>query len=141
MGVSAQAIGIATAAFDEAKAWAFDASRTHDPRGAEWRRLLADAKTELEASWALCLRAARLKDMQKPLTQEAAVSKLFCTESANRICQNMLTIVGNDDSQARRDIERYMRDVRVTRIYEGTSEVQRIVIAREVFRKAGKGAM
>ena len=80
------------------------------------------------------LRAAQLKDLGKKLTRQAAVSKLYCTEMANRVCDRTLRIMGNEGSQANARAQQLARDVRVTRIYEGTSEVQRIVIAREVLR-------
>ena len=110
---------------------------TDAPDYGERRGLLADAATELDAGWLLCLRAATLKDEGRPLTREAAMSKLYCTEMANRVCGWALEIVGVDAYTDTLSVERAVRDVRVTRIYEGTSEVQRIVIAREVLRGVG----
>jgi alkylation response protein AidB-like acyl-CoA dehydrogenase len=137
VGVSAQACGIATGAL--ATAFRLLAGEADSPSAdhAERRGLLADAATELDAGWLLCLRAAALKDEGRPLTREAAMSKLFCTEMANRVCGRALDIVGVDAYTDALGLERAARDVRVTRIYEGTSEVQRIVIAREVLRGLG----
>ena len=136
VGVSAQACGIATGAL--ATAGRHLAGADPDARDyGERRGLLADAATELDAGWLLCLRAATLKDNGRPLTREAAMSKLFCTEMANRVCGWALDIVGVDAYTDTLSVERAVRDVRVTRIYEGTSEVQRIVIAREVLRGLG----
>ncbi len=136
VGVSAQACGIATGALATA-ARQLAASASDAPDHADRRGLLADAATELDAGWLLCLRAATLKDEGRPLTREAAMSKLFCTEMANRVCGWALDIVGVDAYSDVLSVERAVRDVRVTRIYEGTSEVQRIVIAREVLRGLG----
>jgi alkylation response protein AidB-like acyl-CoA dehydrogenase len=137
VGVSAQACGIATAALRCALRWA--EANGGVSSNAEWARLIADSSVELDAAWGLCLKAAQLKDAGRPLTREAAVSKLYCTEMANRVCDRMLSILGPSGCDDRHELERYARDVRVTRIYEGTSEVQRIVIAREVLRAGAKG--
>ena len=139
VGVSAQACGIATAALDAGARWIAERSDAGSSERAEWLRLLADSETDLEAGWLLCLRAASLKDAGKPLTRQAAVSKLYCTEMANRVCERVLRIVGVSDTEAARSVERNARDARVTRIYEGTSEVQRIVIAREILNSLASG--
>ena len=136
VGVSAQACGIASGALATAGR-TLAAAATDAPDYGERRGLLADAATELDAGWLLCLRAATLKDEGRPLTREAAMSKLYCTEMANRVCGWALEIVGVDAYTDTLSVERAVRDVRVTRIYEGTSEVQRIVIAREVLRGVG----
>ena len=130
VGVSAQACGIATAALSAAVRHA----AAHDLRdqGTQWR--LADAATELEAAWLLCMRAASMKDQGARVTREAAMSKVFCTEASDRVCQRAIEVLGPAGFTAAHPVERYARDVRVTRIYEGTSEVQRIVVAREVLK-------
>jgi alkylation response protein AidB-like acyl-CoA dehydrogenase len=136
IGVSAQACGIATGALRHAtqvlKGTAPDARGPDYP---DKLRLLADAATELDAGWLMCLRAASLKDAGKPFSQQAAMSKLFCTEMANRVCQRALTIIG-PEAYLRGPVEQRLRDVRITRIYEGTSEVQRLVIARQLVSAA-----
>ncbi|MBV71591.1 MAG: acyl-CoA dehydrogenase [Myxococcales bacterium] len=137
VGVSAQACGIAQAALNVGIDWL--AQRRESPYAAQWTRLIAESQAELDGAWLLCTKAAYLKDEGRPLTREAASSKLFCTEAANRICGRMLEILGPDGCDERYLVERLVRDVRVTRIYEGTSEVQRIVIAREVLRGFASG--
>ena len=120
IGVSAQAIGIAMAAQKIAMAADID----HTP--------LMDSEAEIRTGWALCLRAARLKDAGKSITRQAAMSKLFCSEMAYRVCRRALTALGPAGQTG--PVARYARDTRVNRIYEGTSEVQRIVIAREILK-------
>ena len=84
----------------------------------------------------LVLRAATMKDAGVPFTREASMAKLFATEAANRACQRAQEIMGPEAWTDAYSVERHFRDVRVTTIYEGTSEVQRIVIARQVFAAA-----
>ena len=135
--MSAQACGVAESALDVGTAW-LDANPDH-PQWALHEDTIARSRAELDAAWLVCLKAARLKDANKPLTREAAASKLLCTETANKICARMLKIFGPDGGDERYLLERLARDVRVTRIYEGTSEIQRIVVAREVLKGAGTG--
>jgi alkylation response protein AidB-like acyl-CoA dehydrogenase len=134
IGISAQAIGIASAALDEAVAYARDRRQFGRPIGdfqaIQW--LLADSKTELDAARLLCLRAASLKHDGKSFTREAAMAKVFASEAANRICDRALQVHGGYGYVKDFAVERHTRDVRVTRIYEGTSEIQRTVIARSV---------
>jgi alkylation response protein AidB-like acyl-CoA dehydrogenase len=134
IGISAQAIGIASAALDEAVAYARDRRQFDRPIGdfqaIQW--LLADSKMELDAARLLCLRAASLKHEGKPFTREAAMAKVFASEAANRICDRALQVHGGYGYVKDFAVERHVRDVRVTRIYEGTSEIQRTVIARSV---------
>jgi alkylation response protein AidB-like acyl-CoA dehydrogenase len=136
IGISAQAIGIASAALDEAVAYARDRRQfgrsIGDFQAIQW--LLADSKTELDAARLLCLRAASLKHDGKPFTREAAMAKVFASEAANRICDRALQVHGGYGYVKDFAVERHTRDVRVTRIYEGTSEIQRTVIARSVLR-------
>jgi alkylation response protein AidB-like acyl-CoA dehydrogenase len=108
--------------------------RSSDRRvsGIQW--FLADSKTELDAARLLCLRAASMKLDSKPFTREAAIAKLFASEAANRICDRALQVHGGYGYVREFAAERHLRDVRVTRIYEGTSEIQRTVIARAVLR-------
>ena len=94
--------------------------------------MIADMATEIEAAHALVMQAADRKDQDLPFTREASMAKLFATEAANRAAYQALQIHGGYGYMKEFKIERLYRDVRVTAIYEGTSEVQRIVIAREV---------
>lgn len=132
IGVSAQAIGIATAALDEAVAYARERRQFGRPiadfQAIQW--MLADSRTELDAARMLCLRAASLKEAGRPFSTEAAMSKVFSTEAAGRICDRALQVHGGYGYVREFAAERHVRDVRVTRIYEGTSEVQRVVISR-----------
>ena len=132
IGISAQAIGIASAALDEAAAYARERKQfgrsIGDFQAIQW--MLADSRTELDAARLLCLRAAWLKENGRPFSREASISKLFCSEAAWRICDRAVQIHGGYGYVRDFAAERHLRDARVTRIYEGTSEIQRTVIAR-----------
>jgi alkylation response protein AidB-like acyl-CoA dehydrogenase len=94
--------------------------------------MLADSRTELDAAKLLCLRAASLKEAGRPFSREASTAKLYASEAANRITARALQIHGGNGYVRDFPVERHLRDARVTTIYEGTSEVQRMVIARQV---------
>jgi alkylation response protein AidB-like acyl-CoA dehydrogenase len=133
IGIASQAIGIATAALEAAIAYAKDRKQFGQPiadfQAIQW--MIADSKTELEAARLCALRAAHLKEKgEGRFSREAAVAKLLATESAWKICDRALQIHGGYGYVKDFPVERHLRDVRVSRIYEGTSEVQRIVIAR-----------
>lgn len=132
IGISAQAIGIARAALEASVTYARDRKQFDKPlsdfQATQWK--LADMKTELDAAHLLCMRAAVLKEQGKPFSQEASMAKVFASEAANRICNMAVQIHGGYGYTREFPVERLLRDVRVTMIYEGTSEVQRIVIAR-----------
>jgi len=136
IGIASQAIGIATAALEEATQYAKDRKQFGRPigefQGIQW--MLADSKTELDAARLLTLRAAQLKESSRPFTREAAMAKLFASEAANRICNRCVQIHGGYGYVRDFPAERHLRDVRVTTIYEGTSEIQRTVIARASLR-------
>jgi len=136
IGIASQAIGIAMAALEEAVVYAKDRKQfgksISDFQGIQWQ--LADSKTELDAARALTLRAAWLKENKRPFSKEAAMAKLYASEAAGRIVDRCLQVHGGYGYVKEFPIERHYRDARVTRIYEGTSEVQRIVIARSVLR-------
>jgi len=134
IGISAQAIGIARAALEESVSYAKDRHQfghaIADFQAIQWK--LANMKTELDASHLLCLRAAWLKEEGRVFSREAAMAKLFASESANRVCREAVQIHGGYGYTREFAAERHMRDVRVTMIYEGTSEIQRVVIGRSV---------
>jgi alkylation response protein AidB-like acyl-CoA dehydrogenase len=136
IGIASQAIGIATAALEEAADYAKQRRQFGRPIGdfqaIQW--MLADSKTELEASRLLALRAAQLKESGGAFSREAAMAKLYASEAANRICNRAVQIHGGYGYVRDFPAERHLRDVRVTTIYEGTSEVQRTVIARAALR-------
>jgi alkylation response protein AidB-like acyl-CoA dehydrogenase len=136
IGIASQAIGIATAALEEAVRYAKERKQfghaIGDFQGIQW--LLADSKTELEAARLLALRAAYLKETGQTFSREAAMAKLYASESANRICNKAVQIHGGYGYIREFAAERHLRDARVTTIYEGTSEIQRVVIARGALR-------
>jgi alkylation response protein AidB-like acyl-CoA dehydrogenase len=134
IGISAQAIGIARAALEESVRYAKDRKQFGKPIGdfqaIRWK--LADMKTELDAAQLLCLRAAWLKEQGVPFSREASMAKVFASETGVKIANEAVQIHGGYGYTREFAAERHLRDVRVTMIYEGTSEVQRIVIARSV---------
>jgi len=136
IGIASQAIGIATAALEESIQYAKDRRAFGKPIGdyQAIRFMLADVSTELAAAQLLVLRAAALKEADRPFTREASMAKVFATEKANRACDIAVQVHGGYGYISEFAVERHYRDVRVTTIYEGTSEVQRYVIAREVLK-------
>jgi alkylation response protein AidB-like acyl-CoA dehydrogenase len=136
IAVGSQAIGIARAALDCARSYAKQRKQFGKAIG-EFQAIqnkFADMGTEIEAAHLLVMRAASLKDAGKQVTREAAMAKVFSTEMANRVAQEAVQILGGYGYTREYPAERYLRDARVTTIYEGTSEVQRMVIAREILR-------
>jgi len=136
IGIAAQSIGIAAAALDEAVAYAKERQAFGHPiaeyQAIQW--MLADSRTELDAARLLTLRAAAQKEKGVAFTEEASIAKLFASEAANRICNRVMQIHGGYGYIREFAAERHLRDVRVTTIYEGTSEIQRLVIARQLLR-------
>ena len=136
IGISSQALGIAAAAHDESIVYAKDRQQFDHPiadfQAIQW--MIADSQTELDAGRLLCLRAASMKERGVPFSKEASMSKVFCTESAVRICNRAVQIHGGYGYTREFAAERHLRDVRVTTIYEGTSQVQKIVIARSALK-------
>jgi alkylation response protein AidB-like acyl-CoA dehydrogenase len=136
IGIASQAIGIATAALDAATDYARERKQFGKPIGdnqaIQW--MLADSRTELDAARLLALRAAYLKENNRPFSSEAAMAKLYASEASNRIAGRALQIHGGYGFVRDFPVERHYRDARVTTIYEGTSEIQRIVIARSVLK-------
>jgi butyryl-CoA dehydrogenase len=96
--------------------------------------MIADNYTRLEASRLLLLRAAFLRDQKKYFAKEASMAKLYATEAAIKACYDALQMLGGYGYTQDFPVERYFRDVRVTSIYEGTSEIQRLIIARELLK-------
>jgi alkylation response protein AidB-like acyl-CoA dehydrogenase len=137
VGIASQAVGIGTAALNAAVRYAKDRQAFGQPIAnyQAIRFMLADVATELDAARLLTLRAAALKEAGKPFTREASMAKLFASEKANKACDIGVQIHGGYGYIDEFPAERHYRDARVTTIYEGTSEVQRIVIAREVLKE------
>ena len=134
IGIGSMAVGIGLAAIEYATEYAQNRIQFGQPissfQAIQW--MIADSFTELEAARLLVLRAAFLKEKGERFTREASMGKLFATETANRICYKALQMLGGYGYMKEYPLERYSRDCRVTTIYEGTSEIQRLVIAREI---------
>ncbi|HXZ08772.1 MAG TPA: acyl-CoA dehydrogenase family protein [Paraburkholderia sp.] len=132
IGIAAQSVGMARAAFDAALAYAKERESFGEPlfahQAVQFR--LADMATQLEAARQLIWHAASLKDAGQPCLTEAAMAKLFASEAAERICSAALQIHGGYGYLSDFPVERIYRDVRVCQIYEGTSDIQKILIAR-----------
>jgi butyryl-CoA dehydrogenase len=136
IGIAAQALGIARAALEEAIAYAKERRAFGQPV-ADFQAIqfmLADMDTELEAARLLVWRAASLKDAEQRFTAEAAMAKLYASEMCERVTSHALQIHGGYGYVKDFDAERHWRDSRITQIYEGTSEIQRLVIASSVLK-------
>jgi len=136
IGIAAQAIGIARAAFEEARDYS-KVRKTFDVPIAQHQAIqfmLADMATELEAARLLTLRAASLKDRGLRHTRESSMAKLFASEAANRVADKAVQIHGGMGYSKELDVERHFRDARITEIYEGTSEIQRLVISNALLK-------
>jgi alkylation response protein AidB-like acyl-CoA dehydrogenase len=140
IGIAAQAVGIAQAALDLATAYARERHAFGRPIGAhgQIQQKLADMQTEIEAARALTWRAARLKQAGKPHTVEGAQAKLFASAVARRQTGEAIQVLGGYGYTKELPAERYYRDAKVTEIYEGTSEIQRLVIARALLGEAAR---
>ncbi len=137
IGIAAQALGIAQRALEESLKFAKEreafGKKIADFEGIQWK--LADMATEIDAARLLTYRAARLKDEDRKHTYESSVAKLFSSEAAHRAVDAAVQIHGGYGFVKDYVVEKLYRDQRVTEIYEGTSEVQRMVIARSVLGK------
>jgi butyryl-CoA dehydrogenase len=134
IGIAAQALGIAQAAFESATAYAKERQQFNKPlaRFQTIQNYLAEMATQIDASRLLLYRAAALKDGGKPFSAEAAMAKLHCSDTAKAVTDRAVQIHGGYGYSKEYDVERYFRDAKVTQIYEGTSEVQKMVIARSI---------
>jgi butyryl-CoA dehydrogenase len=137
IGIAAQAVGIAQAAFEDALAYAQEREQFGRPIAGfqAIQFFLADMTTELEAARLLTWKAAWAKRHQKRYTLEAAQAKLFAAETAQRVTTRALQIHGGYGYIREYNVERYFRDARITEIYEGTSEIQKMVIAGWVLKE------
>ena len=135
IGIAAQSVGVAQAALDAAVQYAQEREQFNQKiskfQGLRW--IIADMATEIEAARQLMLSAADLKDQGKPHSSQASMAKLFASEMANRVTAKALQLHGGYGYTTEYPVERYLRDARVFTIYEGTSEIQRIVIANHIF--------
>ena len=138
IGIASQAVGISRFALDAAVRYAGERQTFGQPiiKHQGVGNMLADAATWLDAAHLMTLRAAHAKQSKQPFSQHAAMAKLFATEHAWKICDIALQVHGGFGYVRDFPVERALRDVRVTRIYEGTSEIQRVVIARNLLRQS-----
>lgn len=134
IGIASQAVGMARAAFETSKAYAGERKAFGKPiadhQAVAFR--LADMATQIEAARQLVLHAASLKEAGQPCLREASMAKLFASEMAERVCSDAIQIHGGYGYISDYPVERIYRDVRICQIYEGTSDVQRMVIARSL---------
>jgi butyryl-CoA dehydrogenase len=138
IGIAAQALGIAQAAYDVAREYAKErrtfGKRIADHQAIQWK--LADMATEIDAARLLVYRAAWLKQQGQPHTEAGAKAKLYASEMARRQTAEAIQVLGGYGYTKEFPVERYYRDAKVTEIYEGTSEIQRLVIARSILGHA-----
>jgi len=139
IGIASLALGVGLEAMDYARNYICEREQFQKPisqfQGIQWT--LADTYTELEAARLLTMQAAAIKEAGQPFIKQASMAKLYTTEAANRACYTALQLSGGIGYTEDCPLERYTRDVRITTIYEGTSEIQKIVIARELLREVG----
>jgi alkylation response protein AidB-like acyl-CoA dehydrogenase len=136
IGVAFQAVGIAQAALNEAIKYSKERQQFDQPI-ANFQAIqfkLADMAMKIDAGRLLGYRAARLKDEGEPCHRESSMAKLFCSTMANEVCNEAVQIHGGYGYIKEYPVERYFRDARVTELYEGTSEAQRMVISRDLLR-------
>jgi alkylation response protein AidB-like acyl-CoA dehydrogenase len=140
IGIAAQSIGVAQAALDAAVSYAREREqfgvKISKFQGLRW--MIADMATELEAARQLTYSAAAMKDRGESYTQQASMAKLFASEMVNRVTAQALQIHGGYGYTKEYPVERYYRDARVFTIYEGTSEIQRVVISNNIFKDKRK---
>lgn len=134
IGIGSLALGVGLAAMDYAISYTKERKQfgkaIADFQGLQW--MIADRSTELEAARLLLLNAADRKQRGLTFAKEASMAKLFASEKANQACYSALQLLGGYGYMQEYPLERYARDVRITSIYEGTSEIQRLIIAREI---------
>ncbi|MFD2164927.1 acyl-CoA dehydrogenase family protein [Thalassotalea euphylliae] len=136
IGIGSLALGVGLAAMDYARQYITERQQFGQPlssfQGLQWK--LADRYTELEASRLLLMQAADLKEKELPFSQAASMAKLFASEKANKACYDAQQLLGGAGYIKEYPLERLARDVRITSIYEGTSEIQKVIIARELLK-------
>ena len=137
IGIASLSVGLAQAALDESVKYSKDRVAFGKPI-AEHQAIqfkLADMATQVDAARLMTLRAAAMKDSgSKQAGQYASMAKVFASETANKICAEAVQIHGGNGFSRHYNVEKYYRDARITTIYEGTSEMQRIVISRGILK-------
>ncbi len=139
VGIASQACGVGRAAIEASVRYVKDRHAFGQAIGEfqALRFMLADMTTQQQTAELLTFRAASMKEKKVPFTREASMAKLFASEMSNKVCDRAVQLHGGYGYIDEFPVERYLRDARVQTIYEGTSEIQRIVIAREVIKAAG----
>jgi butyryl-CoA dehydrogenase len=136
IGIAAQAVGIAAGAYERSVRYARERTAFGVPIGQHqmvgW--MLADMATAVEGARLITLKAATLKDAGRPHTKEASMAKLFAAETAMKVATDAVQVHGGYGFVREAEVERYFRDAKITQIYEGTSQIQRLVVAREVLK-------
>jgi alkylation response protein AidB-like acyl-CoA dehydrogenase len=136
IGIGAQGLGIAQAAFDVAKEYAKQRVQFGKPI-ADFQAIqfmLADMATRIDCARMLVYRAARMRDMGLPYSKEASMAKMYATDTAMEVTTNAVQILGGYGYCREYPVERYMRDAKITQIYEGTNQIQRMVIAKHLLK-------
>jgi alkylation response protein AidB-like acyl-CoA dehydrogenase len=140
IGIAAQSVGVATAAFDASVQYSREREQFGQSiskfQGLRW--MIADMATEIEAARLLAFQAAEMKDRGENYTLQASMAKLFASEMVNRITAKAIQIHGGYGFTKEYPVERYYRDARVFTIYEGTSEIQRVVISNHIYKDKRK---
>ncbi|MCW8885928.1 MAG: acyl-CoA dehydrogenase family protein [Motiliproteus sp.] len=140
IGIGSLALGVGQAAMSYAMDYVRERKQFGKPiadfQGLQW--MIADRMTELEAARLLLMNAAYKKEQGQPYATEASMAKLFASEKANQACYTALQLLGGYGYMQEYPLERYSRDVRITSIYEGTSEIQRVIIAKNLLSDLGR---
>jgi alkylation response protein AidB-like acyl-CoA dehydrogenase len=140
IGIAAQSVGVATAAFDASVQYSREREQFGQSiskfQGLRW--MVADMATEIEAARVLAFQAAEMKDRGENYTLQASMAKLFASEMVNRVTAQAIQIHGGYGFTKEYPVERYYRDARVFTIYEGTSEIQRVVISNHIYKDKRK---
>lgn len=141
LGIAAQALGIAQAAFEASVKYAKERRQFKQPiaKFQTIQNYLADMATNIDAARLLLHRACGLRDGGKPYSAESAMAKLFCAQTAMAVADKAVQIHGGYGYSREYDVERFFREAKICEIYEGTNEVQRLVIARSVLAKPSQG--
>jgi len=138
IGIAAQALGIARACLEDATKYALERQTFGKPiaqhQAIQWK--LADMATEIDAARVLTWRAASMKDRGVRHSPESAMAKLLASDAANRAAREAVQIFGGYGYLEDYPVERHFRDAKITEIYEGTSEIQRLVIAGSLLKEA-----
>jgi len=136
IGIGSLGLGVGLAAMDYATRYSTERAqfgqKISNFQAIQW--MIADSYTELEAARLLLMNAAFRKEQCKSFAKEASMAKMFATEAANRACYKALQMLGGYGYTRDFPVERYARDARITAIYEGTNEIQRVIISREILR-------